>query len=134
MKKWAVYDTASEEMLFPETEEKAFEEHNKRVSDIERQLGNGHKVYIFEVKNETEIDLGELDKKEIGERVKSIRKAGQCNLESFGELAFGASKGTVSNWENGVNIPNKKRLERIAKIGNKTVKWILYGVTHVEVL
>ncbi|MED3575071.1 helix-turn-helix transcriptional regulator [Cytobacillus praedii] len=63
-----------------------------------------------------------------------MRKAGQWNLESFGELALGASKGTVSNWENGVNIPNKRRLERIAKIGNKTVKWILNGGLDVDVL
>lgn len=40
----------------------------------------------------------------------------------------------MSNWENGVNIPNKRRLERIAKIGNKTVKWILNGGLDVDVL
>ncbi|MGN7403402.1 helix-turn-helix domain-containing protein [Cytobacillus praedii] len=75
-----------------------------------------------------------LDKKEIGKRLKSITKAGQWNLESFGELAFGTSKGTVSNWENEVIIPNKRRLRRIAKIGNKSIKWILQGGLDVDVL
>lgn len=69
----------------------------------------------------------QLDKKQIGLRIKSIRESFGWNLEEFGELVFEASKGTVSNWENGVNIPSKKRLERISVISKKDVNWILHG-------
>lgn len=75
-----------------------------------------------------------FEKDRIGNRIKSIREAGHWNLEDFGELVLNASKGTVSNWENGVNIPSKKRLERIAKIGHKSVYWILYGTLKEYVL
>jgi len=69
----------------------------------------------------------ELDKKQIGLRIRSIRESFGWKLEDFGELVFEASKGTVSNWENGVNIPSKKRLERIAILGKTDVNWILHG-------
>ncbi|MEK3728552.1 MULTISPECIES: helix-turn-helix domain-containing protein [unclassified Lysinibacillus] len=72
----------------------------------------------------------QLDKKQIGLRIKSIRESFGWNLEEFGELVFEASKGTVSNWENGVNIPSKKRLERISVLCKKDVNWILHGDMH----
>ena len=38
-----------------------------------------------------------------------------------------AKKGTISNWENGKNLPNKKRLSKIAELGNTTVEELLYN-------
>ncbi|MQB65077.1 helix-turn-helix domain-containing protein [Limosilactobacillus reuteri] len=37
------------------------------------------------------------------------------------------STGTVSNWERGVSMPSKKRLEVIAKLCNTTVKELMEG-------
>lgn len=74
------------------------------------------------------LKVNRIDKKKIGERIKQIRNAGRWSLKDFGEIVLNASKGTVSNWEHGVNVPNKKRIERLARIGNKNIDWILYGI------
>ena len=66
------------------------------------------------------------DKKIIGSRIKSIRQEKGMTLEEFGKL-FGAGKGLVSRWENGLSIPNPERLKSIAKIGDMTVSQLLHG-------
>ena len=66
------------------------------------------------------------DKKVIGSRIKSIRQDKGVTLEEFGKL-FGAGKGLVSRWENGLSIPNPERLKSIAKIGDMTVSQLLHG-------
>lgn len=38
-----------------------------------------------------------------------------------------ADKGVVGRWEKGVNLPNNERLFQIAKIGNVTTDYILFG-------
>lgn len=64
--------------------------------------------------------------KEIGKRIKAIRLELGLTMEEFG-LKFNqtASKGAVSNWENGYNLPNARRLKKIAELGNTTVSDIL---------
>lgn len=76
----------------------------------------------------TEVYAAELNKQEIGRRIKAIRIDKNWTLEEFGLLVGNASKGTVSNWESGVNVPNKKRLELIALLGNTSIDWLLYGI------
>lgn len=66
------------------------------------------------------------DKKIIGSRIKSIRQEKGMTLEEFGKL-FGAGKGLVSRWENGLSTPNPERLKSIAKIGDMTVSQLLHG-------
>lgn len=68
----------------------------------------------------------EIDKKALGQRIKSIRLDKGMTLEEFGKL-FGASKSSVLGWESGRNAPNKERLKAIAKIGNVSIERLLYG-------
>lgn len=63
----------------------------------------------------------------VGERIKNIRANQGMNLEKFGSLVKNASKGLVSNWEHGTNLPNSERLKIIADMGNISVSELLYG-------
>lgn len=67
-----------------------------------------------------------IDKKAVGLRIKSIRQEKGMTLEEFGKL-FGAGKGLVSRWENGLSTPNAERLKSIAKIGDMSVSQLLHG-------
>ncbi|XJS10476.1 helix-turn-helix domain-containing protein [Aerococcaceae bacterium WGS1372] len=68
----------------------------------------------------------------VGARIKHIRDTKSLSMEEFGKLFDPpASKGVVSNWENGYNLPNQERLKRIAELGNITVEELLHG-TPVE--
>lgn len=68
-----------------------------------------------------------VDKKEVGERILKIRKEYGYSMERFGEIIDNAPKGSVNSWEKGVNLPNEKRLEQIATLGNVTLNELLYG-------
>ncbi|WP_303266007.1 helix-turn-helix domain-containing protein [Staphylococcus hominis] len=67
-----------------------------------------------------------VNKKEVGKRIKRIRQNKGMNLEEFGKL-FSVSKSNVSKWESGANLPNSERLHTIAKLNNQTVDELLYG-------
>lgn len=67
-----------------------------------------------------------VDKKAVGERIKRIRlEMGYTTRELAEKL--GASKGTVSKWENGHYLPNNKRLTDIAFYGQISVNELLTG-------
>ena len=68
----------------------------------------------------------EIDKKRVGQRIRSIRQSKGMTMEEFGSL-FGATKGNVSLWEKGSSIPSNERLPLIAKIGDSTVEELLHG-------
>lgn len=68
-----------------------------------------------------------VDKNEVGKRIYNIRKELGYSMERFGEIIGDAPKGTVNGWEKGKCLPNKKRLETIANIGDTTVNDLLYG-------
>lgn len=68
-----------------------------------------------------------VDKKEVGKRIYDIRKKYGYSMQKFGELIDGAPKGSVNSWEKGVNLPNDKRLEEIAALGDMSVNELLYG-------
>ncbi|MBC6315291.1 helix-turn-helix domain-containing protein [Listeria grandensis] len=66
--------------------------------------------------------------KEVGNRIKQIRRNLGLTMESFAHLVDpNAKSGTVSNWETGKNLPNNRRLTKIAKIGGITIDELLYG-------
>lgn len=70
----------------------------------------------------------DINNKEVGNRIRSIRKANGMTTDAFGGLFNPpASKGTVSKWENGRYLPNNERLVQIAKEGKITVDELLYG-------
>lgn len=70
--------------------------------------------------------MKKIDKKAIGMRISSIRKARGDTLEQFGST-LNADKSLVSRWEKGQSIPNPERLKEIAKSANLTVNELLYG-------
>lgn len=67
--------------------------------------------------------------KEVGLRIKDIRenKLGLSMSDFAGKIDSTSKSGTVSNWETGKNLPNKKRLIRIAELGNMHINELLYG-------
>lgn len=67
------------------------------------------------------------DKKEVGQRIKEIRKKLGYSMDIFGEIVSQSPRSSVNSWEKGVSIPRKDKLEKIAKLGNTTVQQILYG-------
>lgn len=67
-----------------------------------------------------------IDKNKLGNRIFKIRSNMNLTLDEFGKI-INASKSSISEWEKGKNIPNRSRLEIIAKKGNITVNELLYG-------
>ena len=69
-----------------------------------------------------------VDKRKVGERIFKIRNTLNLTLEQFGKIdKLSAAKSIVLRWENGTSIPNRGRLEIIAKKGNISVDELLYG-------
>lgn len=69
----------------------------------------------------------EINLKEVGKRIKLIREKHGYTMADLGKLVDTNSASTINNWEKGNNLPNKKRLEKIALLGNTTENWIKYG-------
>jgi DNA-binding helix-turn-helix protein len=67
-----------------------------------------------------------IDKIKLGHRIFKIRNSMNLTLDEFGKV-INASKSSISEWEKGKNVPNRSRLEIIAKKGNITVNELLYG-------
>ncbi|MFS7201284.1 helix-turn-helix domain-containing protein [Carnobacterium divergens] len=67
------------------------------------------------------------NKKEVGLRIKEIRKKLGYSMETFGEIVSQSPRSSVNSWEKGVSIPRKDKLEKIAQLGNTTSQQILYG-------
>lgn len=70
-----------------------------------------------------------INKENVGLRIKNIRLKKGYELQQFGDLlgAYRANKSSVFGWENGRSLPNKERIKAIAKIGDITVNELLYG-------
>ncbi|MGW7888646.1 Xre family transcriptional regulator [Staphylococcus xylosus] len=67
-----------------------------------------------------------IDKREIGQRIKTLRYEKHMTLEQFGEL-FKAHKSIVSKWERGLTSPNSMRCYLITKEFGVNINWLLYG-------
>lgn len=67
-----------------------------------------------------------IDKVKVGQRIRLIRLGKQLTLSEFGNL-LDVKKSAVNNWEKGRNLPTKKKLEKIALLGNTSVDYILNG-------
>lgn len=72
------------------------------------------------------MEAQEINKKEVGSRIKQIRLRQGLTLVGFGEQ-FCASKSNVQKWEIGVTLPSKKRMVKMCKIANITLNELLYG-------
>lgn len=65
---------------------------------------------------------------DLGIRIKDIRRTLGLTMEEFGKkFNPPASKGVVSNWENGYNNPNNARLQKISELGGISVNELIYG-------
>lgn len=74
-----------------------------------------------------------IEKKEVGKRIRAIRKNLGLSMDELGKRIDEKTKsGTVSNWETGKNLPNNERLEKIANLGNVSVDYILNGEKDLE--
>jgi len=66
-----------------------------------------------------------IDKKEIGARIKKLRKESGLRQWQLAEM-IGATQPAIHMYERGV-LPEPKRLLELARIGNTSVEWILTG-------
>lgn len=69
----------------------------------------------------------DINKKEVGERIKFIRISLGLTMEEFGEKVGKALKSNVSKWERGVSLPNNARLKQISEIGQVSMLYLLEG-------
>ena len=68
----------------------------------------------------------------IGQRIKQFRLSQGMTQEQFGKL-FGAGKGLVSRWENGLSIPSPKRMKTIANYMGTTPDDLVFNTFDCEV-
>lgn len=68
-----------------------------------------------------------------GERIRLARIEKGLSMEQLGErLTPPASKGAVSNWENGYNLPNNARLMQLSDVLSVSTVYLLYGNRTLE--
>ena len=72
------------------------------------------------------MEAREINKKEVGQRIREIRIRQGLTLKEFGEV-FGATKSNSQKWEKGLSLPNKARMVKMCKIANITLNELLYG-------
>lgn len=64
----------------------------------------------------------------VANRIRTIRKNLGLSMEEFASrIDERAKSGTVSNWETGKNLPNNKRLNKIAELGGMSLEQLLHG-------
>lgn len=71
-----------------------------------------------------------MNKEIVSQKIRELRLKKGMTLKEFGEL-FDAPLSTVSNWEQGLNLPNKKRLKQIAEIEGQTVNVFVESSNHL---
>ncbi|SLM97454.1 Transcriptional regulator, XRE family [Brachybacterium faecium] len=71
--------------------------------------------------------LLKINKIEVVNRIKFIRKSLGKTMEQFAFLTDSANTSAVNNWERGYNLPNKTKLKKIAILGICSVDWIKWG-------
>lgn len=65
--------------------------------------------------------------REAGQRIKQIRQRTGLTMEELGSRLDNSPRATVSNWERGTNLPNQKKLQSLASIGETSIDWIKWG-------
>lgn len=68
-----------------------------------------------------------MKNKEIGTRLKSLRKNKGLEQQEVAKLMGYKSDTTISKWENGKNLPNGGKLAKLASIFNTSTDYILHG-------
>lgn len=89
------------------------------------------------------------NKKLVGKRIQAIRLEKGLTLKQFGEMLGKiklkneieassnvqntVNKSNVLKWEQGISLPNKERLNKIAQLANITVNELLYGNNEYDI-
>ncbi len=73
--------------------------------------------------------MKELDKKEMGRRIRQIRLSAGMRQWELAEL-LGTTQSAVHKYEHGV-VPEPRRLVELARIGGTSIEWVLTG-SHWE--
>ena len=69
-----------------------------------------------------------VQNQQVGKRIKAIRKELGLTMKEFGEkFDPPASDSIVSRWENGINMPNNERLQKISELGNVSIHYLILG-------
>ena len=76
-----------------------------------------------------------INKKQVGRRILNIRRRNFLTLIEFAQKV-GASKSSVSDWEQGFRLPPESVLFKISIMGNTSVDKLLYGndINEIEEL
>ena len=89
------------------------------------------------------------NKKLVGKRIQAIRLEKGLTLKQFGEMLGKiklkneieassnvqntVNKSNVLRWEQGISLPNKERLNKMAQLANITVNELLYGNNEYDI-
>ena len=89
------------------------------------------------------------NKKLVGKRIQAIRLEKGLTLKQFGEMLGKiklkneieassnvqntVNKSNVLRWKQGISLPNKERLNKIAQLANITVNELLYGNNEYDI-
>lgn len=72
--------------------------------------------------------MAQINKNDVGKRIKKIREELNLTLEQMGNLVDEkATKSVVRSWEVGINLPNSNRIARIAELGHVSLDYLLTG-------
>ncbi|OFN02614.1 hypothetical protein HMPREF2626_01505 [Aerococcus sp. HMSC062A02] len=65
--------------------------------------------------------------RELGQKIKSVRESKGWTQQQLGEILGNppVKPGIISRWENGISLPNNKRLKAIADLAGTTVDDLL---------
>lgn len=67
-------------------------------------------------------------RKDIATRISLVRNGLDMTLKDFGkQFTSPVNAGVVQKWERGTNLPNDEHMIEIAKLGNISINWLMYG-------
>jgi transcriptional regulator with XRE-family HTH domain len=67
----------------------------------------------------------------LNERIRKLRLARGMTLQQLGDV-FGISRGSVSSWESGVNVPDARKLVKLAEALGTTVEQLIAENANVD--
>lgn len=67
----------------------------------------------------------------LNERIRSLRLAKGLTLQAVADV-FGITRNSISSWESGVNQPDTRKLEQLARLFNTSVEFLITGVSQVD--
>lgn len=69
----------------------------------------------------------ELNKIEIGLRIKTIRKNKNLSMQKLADLVNVAGKSTINEWEKGRSLPSEEKLNLLASSLNINFRYLVFG-------